>query len=97
MMLLRQSSLRGLFNCSSFLFYQKKANYFLSNSLSNVYYHLFALELYFSKTHEYIDVKGSVGTVGITKHAESKIGDVVHVNFPFVGSVVGSGGKLICI
>ena len=45
----------------------------------------------FTKDHEYIRVEGDVGTVGITNHAQSQLGDVVFVEVPEVGRKVKSG------
>lgn len=46
---------------------------------------------YYSKDHEYIRVEGTVGTVGITDHAQSQLGDVVYVELPKVGKTFGKG------
>eukprot|EP00286_Rhodomonas_abbreviata_P001063 CAMPEP_0181290772 /NCGR_PEP_ID=MMETSP1101-20121128/1592_1 /TAXON_ID=46948 /ORGANISM="Rhodomonas abbreviata, Strain Caron Lab Isolate" /LENGTH=149 /DNA_ID=CAMNT_0023395079 /DNA_START=42 /DNA_END=491 /DNA_ORIENTATION=+ len=45
----------------------------------------------FSPSHEYIQIDGDVGTVGITAHAADALGDVVFVDLPSVGDkfVVG--------
>jgi glycine cleavage system H protein len=32
---------------------------------------------YFSKDHEWIEIDGGVGTVGITGHAQAQLGDIV--------------------
>ena len=45
----------------------------------------------FTKDHEYIRVDGDIGTVGITNHAQSQLGDVVFVEVPQVGRKVKSG------
>ena len=45
----------------------------------------------FSKDHEYIIVDGDVGTVGISEHAQSQLGDVVFVELPKVGDKVAKG------
>ncbi len=45
----------------------------------------------FTKDHEYIRVEGDIGTVGITDHAQSQLGDVVFVEVPEVGRKVKSG------
>lgn len=47
---------------------------------------------YFTSEHEWIKVDGDVGTVGITDHAQSALGDVVFVELPPVGKVVTKGG-----
>ena len=41
--------------------------------------------LYYSKDHEWLRVEGDAGTVGITDHAQSSLGDVVYVELPKPG------------
>ena len=41
--------------------------------------------LYYSKDHEWLKVEGDTGTVGITDHAQSALGDVVYVELPKAG------------
>jgi glycine cleavage system H protein len=41
--------------------------------------------LYYSKDHEWVKVEGETGTVGITDHAQSALGDVVYVELPKAG------------
>ena len=41
--------------------------------------------LYYSKDHEWLRVEGDTGTVGITDHAQSSLGDVVYVELPKEG------------
>ena len=43
-------------------------------------------ELRYTEEHEWISIEGNVGTVGITEHAQSELGDVVFVELPEVGS-----------
>jgi len=43
---------------------------------------------YYTNEHEWISVDGDVGTVGITKFAAEKLGDVVFVELPDVGKSV---------
>jgi glycine cleavage system H protein len=45
----------------------------------------------FSKDHEWIRVDGGIGTVGITDHAQSQLGDVVFVEVPEVGRKAAAG------
>jgi glycine cleavage system H protein len=47
---------------------------------------------YFTSEHEWIKVEGEVGTVGVTDHAQSALGDVVFVELPAVGKKVSKGG-----
>jgi len=39
----------------------------------------------YTKEHEWIKVEGDTGTVGITHHAQEKLGDIVFVELPEVG------------
>jgi glycine cleavage system H protein len=47
---------------------------------------------YFTSEHEWINVDGDVGTVGVTDHAQGALGDVVFVELPTVGKIVSKGG-----
>ena len=47
----------------------------------------------YTKDHEYIRIEGDTGTVGITNHAQSQLGDVVFVDLPSVGKTVAKGGE----
>ena len=48
-------------------------------------------DLKYTREHEWIAVRGSVGTVGITHYAQSELGDIVYVELPAVGSQVVAG------
>jgi glycine cleavage system H protein len=39
----------------------------------------------YSKDHEWIQVQGNIGTIGITDYAQHELGDVVYVDLPAVG------------
>ena len=45
----------------------------------------------FTKDHEWIRVDGGIGTVGITHHAQSQLGDVVFVDVPEAGRKAKQG------
>ncbi len=47
---------------------------------------------YFTKDHEWIDVDGSIATVGITNYAQLQLGDIVFVEVPTAGTKVIKGG-----
>lgn len=47
----------------------------------------------FSEDHEWIEVEGDTGTVGVTDFAQGQLGDVVFVELPEVGSSVEVGGE----
>jgi len=42
-------------------------------------------DLNYTKDHEWVRVKGSEATAGITDHAQDQLGDVVYVELPKVG------------
>lgn len=46
---------------------------------------------YFTQDHEWIDVDGNVGTVGITDYAQSQLGDITFVELPEAGTAVNKG------
>jgi glycine cleavage system H protein len=45
----------------------------------------------YTKEHEWIQVDGKVGTVGITDYAQNSLGDIVFVDLPKVGDKVEAG------
>lgn len=45
----------------------------------------------YTKEHEWIEVDGSKGTVGITDYAQSSLGDIVFVELPKVGDTLEAG------
>ena len=47
--------------------------------------------LKYSKDHEWIDVSGDTGKVGITDYAQQQLGDVVYVELPEVGAKLKQG------
>ena len=46
---------------------------------------------YFSEDHEWIDVNGDTGTVGITDYAQGQLGDITFVELPAAGTAVKKG------
>ncbi|MCX7909607.1 MAG: glycine cleavage system protein H, partial [Ignavibacteria bacterium] len=42
----------------------------------------FPENLKYTRDHEWVRVDGSIGTIGITDHAQSELGDVVFVDIP---------------
>lgn len=42
----------------------------------------------YTKEHEWIDIDGGVGTVGITEYAQSALGDITFVELPSIGQEV---------
>lgn len=45
----------------------------------------------YTKEHEWIQVSGSTGTIGITDYAQHELGDVVFVELPAVGAKITAG------
>jgi len=46
---------------------------------------------YFTQDHEWIDVDGTSGVVGITDYAQSQLGDITYVDLPAAGTAVKKG------
>ncbi|KAK8959782.1 hypothetical protein KSP40_PGU006817 [Platanthera guangdongensis] len=47
--------------------------------------------LKYADSHEWVDVDGTSGKIGITDHAQDHLGDVVYVELPEVGATVSKG------
>ena len=48
---------------------------------------------YFTEDHEWVDVDGNVGTVGISEYAQSQLGDIVFVDVPEEGKALTKGDE----
>jgi glycine cleavage system H protein len=48
----------------------------------------------YTKEHEWIDVKGNLGTIGVTDYAQGKLGDIVFVELPRVGTTLEAAKSL---
>jgi glycine cleavage system H protein len=48
---------------------------------------------YFTQDHEWIEVDGDTGTVGITEYAQGQLGDIVFVDLPDEGREVTKGDE----
>lgn len=51
-------------------------------------------EVKYSEDHEWISIEGDVGTVGITDFAQEQLGDIVFVELPETGTVLGKGDQV---
>jgi glycine cleavage system H protein len=51
----------------------------------------------YTKEHEWIDMAGDVGTVGITEYAQEQLGDVVFVELPKIGATVAQNGQIAVV
>jgi glycine cleavage system H protein len=47
--------------------------------------------LRYTKEHEWVEVAGDIGKVGITHHAQDQLGDIVYVDLPKPGARVEKG------
>ncbi|WP_210356880.1 MULTISPECIES: glycine cleavage system protein GcvH [Sphingomonas] len=48
---------------------------------------------YFTEDHEWIDVDGETGTVGISEYAQGQLGDIVFVDVPEEGKQLAKGDE----
>ncbi len=48
----------------------------------------------YTKEHEWLNVEGDTGTVGLTDHAQKELGDIVYVDLPKAGTTVEKGKTL---
>ncbi len=48
----------------------------------------------YTKEHEWVLVEGDNGTIGITDHAQSELGDIVYVDLPKVGTRLSEGATM---
>ena len=42
----------------------------------------------YTREHEWIELDGAIGTIGITDYAQNSLGDIVYVDVPKVGDAV---------
>lgn len=47
--------------------------------------------LKYTKDHEWLEIQGEIGTIGVTDFAQGELGDVVFVELPAVGTAVKAG------
>ena len=48
----------------------------------------------YAKSHEYVHLEGTIGTIGITEYAQKELGDVVFVELPQVGTQLEQNEEL---
>jgi glycine cleavage system H protein len=48
-------------------------------------------ERYYTQSHEWVAVEGTVATIGITDFAQAQLGDVVFLELPRVGRLLEAG------
>ena len=49
------------------------------------------LDVFYTKKHEWVNVEGSKGVVGVSGYAADSLGDIVYAQLPDVGSTVIAG------
>ena len=54
-------------------------------------------DLRYAASHEWIKVEGTVGTVGITDHAQQELSDVVYVDLPKIGATIAAGATIAVV
>lgn len=55
------------------------------------------MTIYYSEDHEWINVEGGVGTVGISDYAQNALGDIVFVEVPGVGDDFAKGDEVAVV
>ncbi len=51
----------------------------------------------FSDSHEWVDAKDEIATVGITEHAQKELGEIVFVQLPKVGDKVEAKQEVVIL
>ena len=54
-------------------------------------------EVRYSDQHEWIMVEGDIGTVGISNFAQEQLGDVVFVELPAIGKIIGQNEEVAVV
>ena len=55
------------------------------------------MTIYYSEDHEWINVEGNSGTVGITDYGQNALGDIVFVELPEVGDDFAKGDEVAVV
>lgn len=55
------------------------------------------MTIYYSEDHEWVNVEGNSGTVGITDYAQNALGDIVFVEVPEIGDVFAKGDEVAVV
>ncbi len=45
----------------------------------------------YTKEHEWLQVQGEIGTVGVSHYAQGELGDIVYVELPQIGAALVAG------
>ncbi|MFA7602575.1 MAG: glycine cleavage system protein GcvH [Novosphingobium sp.] len=52
---------------------------------------------YFTQDHEWIEVEGDIGTIGISDYAQGQLGDITFVELPGAGQAVRKGDSVAVV
>lgn len=55
------------------------------------------MSIYYTKDHEWVRIEGDVAVVGISEHAQEKLGDIVSVELPEIGRTVSQGDEVAAV
>lgn len=55
------------------------------------------MTIYYSEDHEWVNVEGNSGTVGITDYAQNALGDIVFVEIPEIGDDFAKGDEVAVV
>ena len=53
--------------------------------------------MHFTDTHEWINLDGDIGTVGITDYAQKELGDIVYIELPTIGAAVKASQEAVAL
>ena len=51
----------------------------------------------FTESHEWIQIEGDTGTVGVSDHAQHELGEIVYVELPEVNKTVKAGEEVVVL
>jgi len=51
----------------------------------------------YSEEHEWVEVDGNTGTVGISNYAQDQLGDIVFIELPEAGATVEKGAEVAVV
>lgn len=52
---------------------------------------------YYTEDHEWVEVDGDIGTVGISEYAQGQLGDIVFVEVPDAGKEIDKGDDIAVV
>merc|ERR1711936_393281 len=87
------SSRRGLILITNSKSTMVRSKPFIGNHLRGLATTVRRDERFFTKKHEWVEVEGTKGTVGISKYAADALGDVVYAQLPEPGDTLAAGDE----